>query len=146
MVELFNIYYKIRTVMKKILLLTGLLTLSLFANDVKWLNSYKEAAVAAKAQNKPMLLFINRADCGACQMMKEVVFTDETIYPYINENFVPVSLNINKNDAPQDLQSEMTPTFHFVKYDGTKIRETLVGGKTGKFYLNILKEAVAAYK
>ena len=132
--------------MKKLLLLTALLTLTLFANDVKWIHSYKEASVVAKAQNKPMLLFINRADCGACEMMKEVVFVDKMIYPYINEHFVAVSLDINKNDAPKNLQSEITPTFQFVKYDGTKVRETLVGGKTGKFYLNILKEAVANYK
>ncbi len=132
--------------MQKILLLTALLTLSLVANEVKWLNSYKEAAIVAKAQNKPMLLFINKATCGACQTMKEVVFADKTIYPYVNEHFVPVALDINKNDAPEDLQAEVTPTFHFVKYDGTKIRETLIGGKTGNFYLNILKEAVANYK
>lgn len=132
--------------MKKLLLLTALLTHSLFANEVKWLHSYKEAAIVAKARNKPILLFINKEDCGACQMMKEVVFVDETIYPYINEHFVPVALDINKNDAPKDLQSEMTPTFQFIKHDGTKVRETLVGGKTGKSYLNILKEAVSKYK
>ena len=122
------------------------MTLGLQASEITWLKSYKKAAVVAKAENKPMLIFINRPDCGACNMMKKMVFKDKLIYPYVNEHFIPVSLNINKNDAPESLQSEMTPTFHFVKYDGTKIRETLVGGKTGKFYLNILKEAVANYK
>lgn len=131
--------------MTKIIILL-LMTLGLNATEINWLESYTKASQIAKIENKPMLVFINRPGCGACEMMKEVVFKDKTIYPYINEHFVPVSLNINKNDAPKDLQSEMTPTFHFVKYDGTKIRETLVGGKTGKFYLNILKEAVAAYK
>lgn len=123
-----------------------LLTLSLHANEITWIKSYTKAADVAKTANKPMLIFINRVDCGACDMMKEIVFTDEMIYPYINEHFIPVALDINKNDAPKNLQSDMTPTFHFVKYDGIKVRETLVGGKTGKFYLNILKEAVAAYK
>ena len=131
--------------MKKIITLL-LMTLSINATEINWLESYTKASKVAQAENKPMLLFINRPDCGACEMMKEVVFKDKIIYPYINEHFIAVSLNINKNDAPKALQSEMTPTFHFVKYDGTKIRETLVGGKTGVFYLNILKEAVAAYK
>ena len=131
--------------MKKIILILSVLTYTLFA-DVTWIQTYKEGAEIAKKQNKPMLLFINRADCGACEMMKELVFTDEMIYTYINKEFVPVALDINKNDAPKELQSEMTPTFQFVKYDGTKIRETFVGGKTGKFYLEILKEAIANYK
>lgn len=122
------------------------MALSLNASEITWIKSYTKAADLAKIENKPMLVFINKPDCGACKMMKELVFTDEMIYPYINTHFIPVSLNINKNDAPKALQSDMTPTFHFVKYDGTKIRETLVGGKTGKFYLNILKEAIANYK
>lgn len=123
-----------------------LMTLSLNATEINWLESYTKASQVAKTENKPMLVFINRPDCGACKMMKEVVFKDKIIYPYINEHFIAVSLNINKNDAPKALQSEMTPTFQFVKHDGTKIRETLVGGKTGVFFLNILKEAIAAYK
>lgn len=123
-----------------------LVTLGLNASEINWLASYTKASEIAKIEDKPMLVFINKPDCGACTVMKEITFQDKTIYPYINEHFIPVSLNIDKNDLPQALQAEMTPTFHFVKYDGTKIRETLVGGKTGKFYLNILKEAVANYK
>ena len=132
--------------MKKIILMLGVLTYTLFATDITWIQTYKEGVEVAKKQNKPMLLFINKPDCGACEMMKEVVFTDEMIYTYINKEFVPVALNINKNDAPKDLQAVATPTFQFVRYDGSKIRETLVGGKTGKFYLDILKEAVENYK
>lgn len=123
-----------------------LMTLGLNASEINWFQSYIKAAAVAKAENKPMLLFINRPGCGACEFMKENVFTDKMIYTYINEHFIPVSLDINKNDAPKNLQSEVTPTYHFVKYDGTKIRETLFGGKTGKFYLNILKDVVATYK
>ena len=131
--------------MKKIIAL-ALMTFSLNATEITWIESYTKAAKVSQSENKPMLIFINKPDCGACEMMKEMVFTDEMIYPYINTHFIPVSLNINKNDAPKELQSNMTPTFHFLKHDGTKIRETLVGGKTGKFYLNILKEAIANYK
>lgn len=122
------------------------MTLGLNATEIQWLDSYAKASQIAKKENKPMLVFINRPGCGACEFMKNNTFKDKTVYPYINEHFIPVSLDINKNDAPKALQAEVTPTFHFVKYDGTKIRETLLGGKTGKFYLNILKEAVAAYK
>lgn len=131
--------------MKKVIILV-LMTLGLNASEINWIGSYVKASEIAKAEDKPMLIFIHRPDCGSCEVMKEVVFQDKIVYPYINEHFIPVSLNINKNDLPKALQAEVTPTFHFVKYDGTKLRETLLGGKTGKYYLNILKEAVAAYK
>ena len=131
--------------MKRIIVFL-LLALGLNASEINWIESYVKASEIAKAENKPMLVFINSPGCGACQVMKDITFKDETIYPYINEHFISVSLDIDKNDAPETLKTEVTPTFHFVKYDGTKIRETLFGGKTGKFYLNILKEAVANYK
>jgi thioredoxin-related protein len=131
--------------MKKIIIFL-LMTFGLNASEITWIESYKEAAKVAKTEDKPLLIFINRPDCGACKVMKEITFQDKTIILYINEHFIPVSLNIDKNDLPKTLKAEVTPTFHFVKYDGTKLRETLLGGKTGKFYLNILKEAVAAYK
>ena len=131
--------------MKKIIIFL-LITFGLNASEIIWIESYKEAVKVAKTEEKPILIFINRPECGACKVMKEITFQDKTIILYINEHFIPVSLNIDKNDLPKILQAEVTPTFHFIKYDGTKLRETLLGGKTGKFYLNILKEAVAAYK
>ncbi|TNF43134.1 MAG: DUF255 domain-containing protein, partial [Epsilonproteobacteria bacterium] len=127
-------------------IILALMTLGLNASEISWMESYIKASEIAKAEDKPMLIFISRPDCGSCKAMKEITFKDKIVYPYINEHFIPVLLNINNNDAPKSLQAEVTPTFHFVKYDGTKLRETLRGGKTGKFYLNILKEAVAAYK
>ena len=49
------------------------MTLGLNATEINWFESYTKASEIAKAENKPMLVFINRAHCGACQMMKEVV-------------------------------------------------------------------------
>ena len=54
----------------------------------------------------------------------------------------PMLLFMNKNDAPKEYQVGMTPVFHYVRAEGSKIQETLVGGKTGLFFLNILKKAV----
>jgi len=132
--------------MKKLFLVLLFLGTTLFAGEINWLHSYQEGVQVAKEQNKPLLLFFYRPGCPACEYMEENVFTDKTIYSYINANFVPVTLNITKNDAPEALKAFGTPTFQFVNYEGTKVRETLVGGKTGTFYLNILKEAVEHYK
>lgn len=132
--------------MKKIILVLAVLTYGLIGAEITWIKTYKEGTEIAKKQNKPILLFLYRPGCSACQKMKDFVFTDEMIYTYINKEFVPVALNIGKNDAPKDLQSFASPTFHFLRYDGSKVRETLMGGKTGKFYLDLLKEAVENYK
>ena len=128
------------------LFLLGLLSLSLYASDLKWFDSYAKAQKSATALNKPMLVFMNKAGCGSCTYMKENVFTDPSVVSYLNEHFIAVSLDINKNDAPQSLKVNVTPVFHFLKSDGSKSIETLIGGKTAPFFLKLLKEADSSAK
>jgi len=132
--------------MKKYILLFATMTCVLFADDITWLHTYKQGVEAAHKQHKPILVFIYKPGCGACEFMEEEVFTDNMIYTYINREFVPVKLNINTYDVPKDLQTFATPTFQFVDDHGKKLRETQMGGKTGNTYLSMLKEAVANYK
>lgn len=131
--------------MKKIILLL-VIVLSLSASEVNWFHSFSKASEAAKESNKPMMLFMNREDCGSCAYMKESVFTDEKVISYLNENFISVALDVNENDAPDKFQVRATPVFHYLKYDGTKIIDTLVGGKTAPFFLKLLKKADEAAK
>ncbi len=118
-----------------------MLTISLYATDVNWFHSYKEAAAEAKRTDKPMLVFMNKPGCGSCQYMKENVFTDEAVVSYLNTHFISVSADIHTNDAPKELQVDVTPVFHFLKSDGTKSTDTLIGGKTAPFFLKILHKA-----
>jgi len=122
------------------------MTCMLFAGEITWKQTYSQGVEAAQKNHKPMLLFIYKPGCGACEFMEENVFTDKLVYFFINREFIPVKLNINKNDAPENLQSFATPTFQFVDDHGKKLRETLIGGKTGKAFVDVLKEAVENYK
>ncbi len=130
--------------MKKMVLLMAMV-LSVYAAEVNWFTSYKEAAVAAKAQEKPMLLFMNKPGCGSCAYMKENVFSDEKIIAYLNTHYVAVSLDTKSNDAPEQFQVAVTPVFHFVRHDGSIIKNTLTGGKTAPFFLKLLGIAKDAY-
>ena len=127
------------------LILLALMSLSLYAADVAWFTSYAKAAETAKTENKPMLVFMNKPGCGSCAYMKENVFTDTAVIAYLNTDYIAVSLDINKNDAPKALQVTVTPVFHFLKSDGSKAAETLVGGKTAPFFLKLLKKATPSH-
>lgn len=126
--------------MKKLLLI-ALMTLALHASEVSWSSSYATASKTAKAENKPMLVFMNKPGCGSCAYMKENVFTDAAVVAYLNDNFISISLDVHKNDAPKELQVNVTPVFHFLNADGSKSQETLIGGKTAPFFLKLLKKA-----
>lgn len=126
--------------MKRFLLLL-LLSVTLYGSEVTWIDSYEQALKTAKNEHKPMLLFMNKPGCGSCEYMKENVFTDEAVVKYLEQNYVSVSLSIHKNDAPKELKVSVTPVFHFLSSDGSKLRETLIGGKTAPFFLKLLKQA-----
>jgi len=122
-------------------LLLILTTLSLYASEVSWFTSYEEGTQAAKEQQKPMLVFMNKPGCGSCAYMKENVFTDPSVVKYLNNNYISISLDIHTNDAPKDLQVKVTPVFYFLKADGSEAQEKLLGGKTAPFFLKLLKQA-----
>lgn len=126
--------------MKRFLLLV-LMSVWLYAADVSWYTSYVKAAEAAKSEGKPMLVFMNKPGCGSCEYMKENVFTDAAVVDFLQKNYIAVSLDIHGNDAPAELQMNVTPVFHFLQSDGNKAQETLVGGKTAPFFLKLLKKA-----
>lgn len=118
-----------------------LFAMALFGGDVVWQSSYVSAMKKAHDETKPVLVFMNQPGCGSCEFMKENVFTDPQVVDYLNSHYIPVSLDIHKNDAPEALQVKMTPVFHFVRSDGSKIQDTLMGGKTAPFFLKLLKKA-----
>ncbi len=126
--------------MKNLLLLI-LMTLGLYASEVSWFTSYVEGSQAAKEQQKPMLVFMNKPGCGSCAYMKENVFTDPSVIEYLNNNYISISLDIHTNDAPKDLQVKVTPVFYFLNADGSEAQERLLGGKTAPFFLKLLKKA-----
>jgi len=124
--------------MKKILLIS-LLSLHLFAADIYWGESYKDALEEAQESHKPILVFMSQVGCHSCEFMREKVFTDAKLRDYIAKNYVAVELDIHDNDAPKSLQIPVTPVFYFLKEDGSKKRETLIGGKTAPFFLKLLQ-------
>lgn len=127
--------------MKKAVWIIAVVSAALFGGEISWITSYGAASHKAKEEGKPMLLFMNKSGCGACQYMKENVFIDPGVVEYLGAHYVAVSLDVAKNDAPEALKVSMTPVFHFVRHDGSLILPTLMGGKTAPFFLKLLKKA-----
>ncbi len=107
-------------------------------------NDYQTALKRAKKESKPLVIFMNHKDCGACQYMKKTTFMNEELIRYLNKNFVMLWAAINSNNLPKDLQVKVTPVFHFLKGDGTKAIPTLFGGKNVEKFMPYLKSALKA--
>ena len=111
-------------------------------NTITWQHDYDDALKYAQKVHKPLLLFMSQERCGSCKYMKEEVFTDAALIAYIHTHFVPVMLDMNDMMVPDELQVEVTPVFHFLDANGTKLRESLIGGKTAPFFLPLLQKVI----
>lgn len=124
--------------MKKLIFLL-LPLLSLFAGDVYWHDSYKEAQEEAIELKRPMLIFFSQAGCKSCDVMEDIVLQEENIADYLDKHYVCMHLDIRDNDAPKDLQVPFTPVFHFTDTKGELIKESLVGKQKEAFFLQYLQ-------
>jgi thioredoxin-related protein len=112
-----------------------------FAASINWAPSYKAAVERAKKENKPIMLMLSQPGCPSCIQMKDVVFkNDEIVANEINSNFIPVDVNILKDDWNKKFRAFATPTFYFIDKNENKIGRQFVGGAEGAEFLEVLKE------
>ncbi len=129
--------------MKKITLLLFIISTALFANELKSLNSYKDAINIAKSQNKLVILMTSIDSCPVCGYMKDIVFEREKVLEYLNKNFVVVIKNVERDRYPKRFHTRDMPTFYFIDPDGEKeVSKPYVGGAKPEKFLNILRVAV----
>ena len=83
---------------------------------IEW-KTYKEATIEAKTGNKIVMIDVVRDNCHYCEDMQKVVFDDVNMSVFIEKDFLPVKINISKEELPLDLHVSVTPTFIFISKD-----------------------------
>lgn len=83
--------------------------------------TFKEAISKAKAENKMIFIDSYTSWCGPCKQMKYMLKADEKLGNYLNENFVCLSINIEKGEGPRlkrKYPHGTFPTLLFIKNNG----------------------------
>ncbi len=62
---------------------------------IQWF-SYSEGRQRGEAENKKVFLVFNADWCRYCLQMEKETFQDPTVIAYVNRNFVPISVNSDK--------------------------------------------------
>ncbi|WP_432799709.1 thioredoxin family protein [Poriferisphaera sp. WC338] len=97
------------------------------ADQVAWLTNIDVGLATGVETDKLILLEFTSKTCGPCQMMKQNVFSDNEVAATLNEQFIPVRIEmtkLNNNQAAQLLGQysvNATPTFVIVKGNGEVI-------------------------
>ena len=68
------------------------------ADKINW-HSYEEGLQLAQTGNKKVFLHFWASWCGFCTKMANTTFKDTAVTDYLNENFIPVKVNTDKEQS-----------------------------------------------
>jgi thioredoxin-related protein len=110
----------------RVFLFLYMLSLSVFAADIKWLKM-EDALQIAKKENKVLMVEVSAHACKYCKEMANTTFKDEKIVAKINTYFAPVIFYNDSDSVPPKFFSKGTPTFFFVDKNGKKLMPPIFG-------------------
>lgn len=132
--------------MKKLFLIfTILVSVVLAKDDVHLYTDFDSAKAAAQKANKPMMIMYQTKGCPECGYMKDVVFHDEKVSQYMNENFINVSLDIHQANLPKQYDYFGIPTFFITDKDGNQVHRH-IGGSRSEPFIKMLEDAKTKIK
>ena len=74
------------------------------------------------SQNKNLAIIFDQDSCVYCDMLKDDVLSDKDIQKELNENFIVLLVDINKNpDIAQKYNVFGTPTIQFLDSNGNEL-------------------------
>ncbi len=118
--------------MKKIILgILLIFSITTFSQEVKWLDSYEEAAKVSKKTNKPILANFTGSDwCRWCKVLDREVFNTDEFKTWASENVVLLELDFpKKKKLPQALQLQ---NYTLQKAFGVRGYPTIIVFEPGK--------------
>jgi len=110
----------------------------LYAGPIQSDKEFQQAVEKMGKENKLVLMIYSTEDCPECAYMKQKVFHDKAVEPYLTRNFVVIEKNIHKSKLPDGYDYFGIPTMFFIDKAGNK-KETLVGSKRPQPFLGELR-------
>lgn len=115
-----------------------LLVVGLNAGTIQNDEAFKSAVMSIGGDNKLILMIYTTEDCPECAYMKQKVFHDKMVEPYLSQNFVVVEKNVHKHKLPDGYDYFGIPTMFFIDKSGVK-KETMVGSKRAPEFIKELR-------
>lgn len=113
-------------------------------SKIQWAANFKAALEQAKIGNRPVFVDIYADWCGWCKRLDQEVFTQASVARMLNDNFVPVKVDGDKEpDFSQNYAIEGLPTMLVLEADGSEIGR-IAGYKTAEALQKELTEILRA--
>ena len=90
-------------------------------HGVHWL-TYEQGPEKQRELKKPMLLLFHLSYCYRCKDMERKVYKDSKVISFINQHFIPVEVDLDKEKQTAKLfEVNYTPTHVFIAPDGSTV-------------------------
>lgn len=111
------------------------------APKIKWIRSYSEGLLLAKAESKPVFIDFYADWCPPCQQMDKNTFPDTQVIAEL-QRFVPIKMDLTRRDSPgqpaaKEYNVVAIPTYVFIDTQGKK--KVITGYRSPADFLKILK-------
>lgn len=99
--------------------------------------TFEEALSVSKTNNKMLMIKLTADNCKYCIKMDKEVLVDKEVQTFLDENFISLTVNVDKETIPLGVKRTITPSFIFVNNKG-KIISKVPGSWNKKDFLEIL--------
>jgi len=104
-----------------IIIFTAVTSMAVESDKIKWYD-YKSGIEQAKSQNKLVYMVFYSNSCSYCKMMDEKTFSNSEVADYLNEKFIAVRVNGDKNKEIASLYKVRAyPSSFFLKSNSDTI-------------------------
>lgn len=92
-------------------LAVGILVSSVGAEEIAWQTDLNKAWSQARAEQRPLLMFVVRDDCRFCDQMKAKTYADAQVAEAVNQGYIPLMIDPKQRDGfAQDFNIQGYPT------------------------------------
>ena len=131
----------------KTLLIIALLAISLFGKNYKdfakehnYETNYEVALKKAKEQKKDVMFIMVANFCPWCQKFEKKVLSKKKIDVKIHKKYIPLIINREEKNFPEEFNSPFIPVMYFVDYKTNKIKKKVVGYNNKADFIDIVNE------
>ena len=89
-------------------------------------HTYEEALKLQQKSNKIIMIDVVRTGCHYCEDMDKKVLQNADMSRWLDERFISVKMNLDREKLPLGIKVNFTPTFYFINAE-SKIVKTVPG-------------------
>ncbi len=111
-----------------------------FAKAMGYETNYEAAVIKAKQTGKDIMLVLVSNYCPWCRKFEERVLLKKEVNAIIQQNYIPLIINKEKEPFPKNLDQAFTPIIHFIDAKTLQSRDSVVGYNSKDEFMYLLKK------